>query len=115
LPMFASAYDPRRLLFRRHFHLGRLPLVTGAVAVVCIAFWLFARDLGDGVATREVLLSLGAKSRARIVDEGETWRLLMASLLHKDGLHVGFNLFVLLAVGTVLEGVYRRGDYFLLL
>ncbi len=115
LPMFASAYDPRRLLFRRHFHLGRLPLVTGAVAVVCVAFWLFARDLGDGVATREVLLSLGAKSRARIIDEGETWRLLMASLLHKDGLHVGFNLFVLLAVGTVLEGVYRRGDYFLLL
>ncbi len=115
LPMFASAYDPRRLLFRRHFHLGRLPLVTGAVALLCIAFWLFARDLGDGVATREVLLSLGAKSRARIVDEGETWRLLMASLLHKDGVHLGFNLFVLLAVGTVLEGVYRRGDYFLLL
>ena len=115
LPMFAAVYDPRRLLFRRHFHLGRLPIVTGALALVCVAMWLVARDLGDGTVTREALLVLGAKSRARIVDEGETWRLLMASLLHKDGVHLGFNLFVLLAVGAVLEGVYRRGDYLLLL
>lgn len=115
LPMFAAVYDPRRLLFRRHFHLGRLPLVTGAIAAVCVLLWLVARDLGDGVVTREALLVLGAKSRARIVDEGETWRLLMASLLHKDGVHLGFNLFVLIAVGAVLEGVYRRGDHLLLL
>lgn len=115
LPMFAAVYDPRRLLFRRHFHLGRLPLVTGAIAAVCVLLWLVARDLGDGVVTREALLVLGAKSRARIVDEGETWRLLMASLLHKDGIHLGFNLFVLIAVGAVLEGVYRRGDHLLLL
>ncbi len=115
LPMFAAVYDPRRVLFQRHFHLGRLPIVTGAVALVCLAMWLVARDLGDGAVTRDVLLALGAKSRSRIVDEGETWRLLMASLLHKDGVHLGFNLFVLLAVGAVLEGVYRRGDYLLLL
>lgn len=115
LPMFAAVYDPRRLLFRRHFHLGRLPIVTGAIALVCLAMWLVAKDLGDGTVTREALLALGAKSRARIVDEGETWRLVVASLLHKDGVHLGFNLFVLLAVGAVLEGVYRRGDYLLLL
>lgn len=115
LPMFAAVYDPRRLLFRRHFHLGRLPLVTGAIAAICVLLWLVARELGDGVVTREALLALGAKSRARIVDEGETWRLLVASLLHKDGLHLGFNLFALLAVGAVLEGVYRRGDFLLLL
>ena len=33
----------------------------------------------------------------------------------RDGIHLGFNLFALLNVGTVLEGVYRRGDYVLLL
>lgn len=115
LPMFAAVYDPRRLLFRRHFHLGRLPIVTGAVALVCVLLWFVARDLGDGAVTREALLVLGAKARARVLDEGETWRLLMASLLHKDGVHLGFNLFVLVAVGAVLEGVYRRGDYLLLL
>lgn len=115
LPIFSAVYDPRRLLFRRHFQLGRLPLVTGAVALVCVLLWLVARDLGDGVVTREVLVALGAKSRARIVDEGETWRLLMASLLHKDGVHLAFNVFVLVAVGAVMESVYRRGDLLLVL
>ena len=100
LPIFLAVYDPRRLLFRRHFQLGRLPLVTGALALVGVLLWLVARDLGDGVVTREALVALGAKSRARIVDEGETWRLLMASLLHKDGVHVAFNVFVLVAVGA---------------
>jgi rhomboid protease GluP len=115
LPIFLAVYDPRRLLFRRHFQLGRLPLVTGAVALVCVLLWLVARDLGDGAVTREALVALGAKSRARIVDEGETWRLLMASLLHKDGVHVAFNVFVLVAVGAVMESVYRRGDLLLVL
>ncbi len=113
LPMFLAVYDPRRLLFRRHFQLGRLPLVTVALALVCVLLWLVARDLGDGVVTREVLVAMGAKSRARIVDEGETWRLLVASLLHKDGVHVAFNVFVLVAVGAVMESVYRRGDLLL--
>jgi membrane associated rhomboid family serine protease len=115
LSLFSAVYDPRRLLFRRHFQLGRLPLVTTALTVLCIALWWVARDLGDGAVTREALLALGAKARARIVDEGETWRLLTASVLHKDGVHLGFNLFVLVSVGSVLEAVYRRGDYMLLL
>ena len=115
LSVFAAVYDPRRLLFRRHFSVTRLPLVTATLAALCIGLWLVARDMGDGVVTREALLLLGAKARARIVDEGETWRLLVASCLHKDGVHLGFNLFVLVAVGSVLEGVYRRGDYALLL
>lgn len=115
LSLFSAVYDPRRLLFRRHFQLGRLPLVTAALTALCIALWWVARDLGDGAVTREALLVLGAKARARIVDEGETWRLLTASVLHKDGVHLAFNLFVLVSVGSVLEAVYRRGDYLLLL
>lgn len=115
LPLFAALYDPRRVLFRRHFHLGRYPVLTGVVAVVCIALFLWARHAGDGVVTREALLDLGAKARARIVDEGELWRLLVANLLHRDVTHLAFNLFALLNIGTVLEGVYRRGDFLLLL
>ncbi len=115
LPLFAAVYDPRRLLFRRHFHLGRIPFVTLVLAGLCTALWWIAKDEGGGVVTREALLLLGAKARARVVDDGEAWRLLVASLLHKDGTHLAFNLFALLSVGTVLEGVYRRGDYLLLL
>lgn len=115
LSLFVALYDPRRLHFRRHFALGRLPLVTGLVVAVCIGLFLLSRHLGEGVVTREVLLSLGAKARARILEDGEAWRLLAANLLHRDLVHLSFNLFALLNVGTVLEGVYRRGDYVLLL
>lgn len=115
LPLFSALYDPRRMLFQRHFHLGRFPLVTGLFAVACVGLFLLARSLGDGVVTREALLALGAKARARVVDDGELWRLLLANFLHRDLTHLGFNLFALLNVGTVLEGVYRRADYVLLL
>lgn len=115
LPLFVALYDPRRLHFRRHFALSRLPLVTGGFALLCVAFFLLSRSLGDGFVTREVLLSLGAKARARILEDGEAWRLLAANVLHIDGVHLAFNLFALLNVGTVLESIYRRGDYVLLL
>ena len=40
--------------------------------------------LGEGFITREALLDLGAKARARIVDEGELWPLLVANLLQRQ-------------------------------
>lgn len=115
LSLFTAIYDPRRLLFRRHFHLGRFPIVTGILALACVALFFAAQKLGEGVVTRDALLELGAKARARIVDEGQLWRVLTANLLHRDATHLAFNLFALLNIGTVLEGVYRRGDYVLLL
>lgn len=115
LPLFVSLYDPRRVHFRTHFQLGRLPLVTGLFAIIAVALFFVSKDLGGGVVTREALLALGAKARARIVEDGEAWRLLAANFLHRDAVHLGFNLFALLNIGTMLEGVYRRGDYVLLL
>lgn len=114
LSLFTAIYDPRRILFRRHFHLGRFPIVTGALAIACVAVYFVTQHLGEGVVTREALLELGAKARARIVDEGQLWRVLTANVLHRDATHLAFNLFALLNIGTVLEGVYRRGDYVLL-
>jgi membrane associated rhomboid family serine protease len=115
LPLFVALYDPRRLHFRRHFALGRLPIITGLVALVAIVMFFVSRHVGEGVVTRDALLLLGAKARSRILEDGEAWRLLAANVLHRDGIHLLFNLFALLNVGTVLEGVYRRGDYVLLL
>jgi rhomboid protease GluP len=115
LPLFVSLYDPRRVHFRRHFSIARLPLLTGALLLVCVGLFLISRDLGGGTITREVLLLLGAKARARIVEDGELWRLLSANLLHKGAVHLAFNMFALVTVGTALEAIYRRGDYVLLL
>lgn len=114
LPFFEAMYDPRRIHFRRHFHVGRIPYLSLLLSLSAVVLFLVARDLGDGAATREALIALGAKARARILEDGETWRLLVANLLHKDTVHLAFNLFALLNVGAVLEGVYRRGDWLLL-
>jgi rhomboid protease GluP len=114
LPFFDAMYDPRRVHFRRHFQVGRVPVLSLLLSALMIGLFLLARDLGDGAATREALLLLGAKARSRIIEDGETWRLFAANLLHKDLVHLGFNLFALMNVGAVLEGVYRRGDWVLL-
>lgn len=115
LPLFVALYDPRRIHFRKHFQIGRLPVLTVFLSLACVALFFVSKHLGDGVVTREALLVLGAKAAARIIEDGATWRLLTANVLHRDGVHLAFNLFALLNIGTVLEGVYRRGDYILLL
>ncbi|MCP4499606.1 MAG: rhomboid family intramembrane serine protease [Deltaproteobacteria bacterium] len=114
LDLFLRVYDPRRFHFRRYFHVVRFPLFTLILSAICIGLYTFAVHLGGGAATPEVLLNLGAKTTVRMIEEGETYRLLMANLLNRDLVHLSFNLVALLAVGTVLEGVYRRGDLLLL-
>jgi rhomboid protease GluP len=57
------------------------------------------------------LLAYGAKSTSLIFDRGETWRLLVANLLHKDVLHLLCNAFVLWNVGGALERAVRSSDY----
>jgi|GEM_PF-985761 len=110
LDLFNQVYDPRRFHFRRHFHVVRFPALTLLLAAACCVLYVVAVRLGDGAATAEVLMQLGAKSAVRIIEEGESFRLLSANLLNRDLVHLSFNLVALLAVSTVLEGVYRRGD-----
>ncbi len=115
LSLFAAIYDPRRFHFRHHFHIGRLPLLTILVSAICILMYAWSVQLGDGAATSEALLTLGAKATARLIEDGELWRLFTANFLHRNLIHLGFNLFAFVCIGTVLEGVYRRGDVLLLI
>ncbi|MFL5346999.1 MAG: rhomboid family intramembrane serine protease [Hyalangium sp.] len=57
------------------------------------------------------MVRFGAKVGPLMTEAGEPWRLLTANFLHRDGLHLGLNLLVLVAVGSVLEGTWRRLDY----
>lgn len=115
IPLFAGLYDPRRVHFHRHFSPGRLPFLVGAVCAVCIALYLIARWFGEGAISREVLIAFGASARARVIDDGQTWRLLSANLLHKGPIHLVLNLVAFMNIGALLEGVYRRVDLVLLL
>ena len=62
---------------------------------------------GSGRQTGGALLAIGAKARPRIIEDGETWRLLVANLLHRDIVHLGFNLFALL---NIAEGEFSDDD-----
>ncbi|MFP2933043.1 rhomboid family intramembrane serine protease, partial [Pyxidicoccus sp. 3LG] len=59
----------------------------------------------------DALVRWGAKTGPLVVEAGEVWRLVTANFLHRDGLHLGLNLLVLVAAGGALERLCRRRDY----
>lgn len=118
LPLFVSLYDDRKTLFRQHFRVTRPPIVTGIVIFLCASLflWCWREDGSVGSSlSRRILLTMGAKTRPSVLEDGESWRLLVANFLHRDVLHIAVNLLTFVNIGAVLEGVYRRGDYILLL
>jgi rhomboid protease GluP len=114
LPFYGASLDPRAQLFRAHFRLSRVPLLTMALMTIFIIAYAITLRVGDSAITREALVLLGAKVGARIVDDGQSWRLLTANLLHHDLRHLCFNGVAWLCVCGALESLYRRGDLVLL-
>lgn len=113
LELFRGFHQPRRLEFAKGFRLDRVPVVTlTLIAANVAAFVLLQREAPVDV---DSVVRFGGKVRPLIFDLGEVWRLLTANFLHRDWLHLGLNMFVLLNVGLALENVYRKVDYLWLL
>ncbi len=114
LELFRGLYQPKALYFSRAFHLGRIPLITLLVTVANVAVFLL--ELGDhGAVDVEGMVAWGAKAGPLIVDLGQLWRLFTANFVHRDWLHIGFNLFVLFHFGAALENAFRPLDYLCIL
>lgn len=114
LPILRPHFQTRAIYFQRAFHLGRVPLLTGAVALACVA--VFAAEGGfSGPVELETMVALGAKAGPLVVDLGQWWRLFTANFVHRDLAHLGFNLFVLFHFGAALENAYRPLDHALIL
>jgi rhomboid protease GluP len=92
---------------------GRLPWVT--LGLVLAQLGLYARTAGSGPLDVDALVRFGAKVGPLITEAGEWWRLVTANFLHRDGVHLGLNVLVLLVAGAVLERTYRRLEYAVLL
>ncbi len=114
LPILRPHFQTRALSFQRAFHLGRVPLLTGAVALACLVVFGLEGGL-EGPIELETMVALGAKAGPLIVDLGQWWRLFTANLVHRDLAHLGFNLFVLFHFGAALENAYRPLDHALIL
>jgi membrane associated rhomboid family serine protease len=87
--------------------------VTLGLVGVQLAIYLWTAAAGP--LDVDAMVRFGAKVGPLITDAGESWRLLTANFLHRDGAHLGLNLLVLLATGSVLEGTWRRLEYAALL
>ena len=110
LELFRRLYSPARIYFTRRFSLGRFPILTGLLCVLQVALYLWTAGFERSVSLDE-LARAGAKWQPLVLELGQTWRLFVANVLHRDVLHLFFNLFFLFNLGGTVENAYRRRDY----
>ena len=114
LEIFRRLHMPARVHFSRAFSLGRFPVITASVCLLeVVAFFAIAG--AERFISDDALVDAGAKIRPNILELGETWRLLTANVLHRDLLHLFFNIFFFFNVGGAIENAYRVRDYVFLL
>ncbi len=113
LELWRRLQDGRKAYFARAFSLARFPFFTSAVILLNLAAFLATAD--GGLMQLDDMVRYGGKVGPLVFDLGEVWRLFTANLLHRDGLHLGLNMFVLFNVGGMMENTYRTLDYLWLL
>jgi rhomboid protease GluP len=90
---------------------ARTPIATYALAaIIGVCFGL--ELLWGGSESMPTLVRMGALVRERALDE--PWRLLSCTFLHAGFMHVLFNVYVLVALGTTLERILGRERFLVL-
>ena len=88
------------------------PAVTYTILAVTALFYLL--QMGSEVFWHTDLpLTLGAKVNS-LIRAGQYWRLLTPMLLHGSLLHIGFNMYALIVIGSGLERRFGHGRFLLL-
>ena len=91
------------------------PVVTNALIALNVA--VFVAGLGSGLQTKSSFIYGGGlvgrgldPFAAQVVGvaEGEWWRMFTSGFLHANLIHIGFNMWVLYALGRLLEPVLGR-------
>lgn len=113
LELFQALFSPARHAFARRFHLRRIPWLT--LLFIAANFAVFLQMKSEGPLDTDAMVRWGGKVLPLIGDLGQTWRLLTANFIHRDWMHIGFNVFMIFNVGGALENAYRPLDYLALL
>ena len=71
--------------------------------------WMLTGSLG-GSSSTEVLIRMGAKVTP-LIAAGEYWRLFTSMFLHIGLMHLAFNAYALVAIGTDLERLFGHGRF----
>ena len=90
------------------------PVVTYAVMVVCAIVFLGCLAsgmtmLGDNLFESE--LARDAALAGPLVADGDIWRVVTYSFVHSGIIHIGFNLFILWQLGSMLEPAIGRVQF----
>jgi rhomboid protease GluP len=100
------AQAPRRVSMVLPFH---KPVVTYVLlGIIGVVFLL--ETLAGGSTDTEALVRMGAKV-SPLIAAGEYWRLFTAMFLHIGLLHLFFNGYALIAIGTELERILGWGRF----
>jgi membrane associated rhomboid family serine protease len=89
------------------------PVVTYLLIALNVAAYLGSLAGGAGVASRGggTVVDKGALFGPAIADQHEYWRLVTSAFLHAGLLHIGFNMYLLYILGTLLEPALGRARF----
>lgn len=96
------------------------PLVSFAISIICIAVFVLVNYVtgllgGDGNASASASIIVGGYYKAFIVAGGEFFRFLTSGFVHYSMIHLVVNMMALLNLGQILEKVYTRTQYLIIL
>lgn len=95
---------------------GRQPsYVTQSLIVMNLVWFLYMTVAGVSLTRPDpVLLVRFGALFGPMVYQGELWRLLSCQFVHIGFMHIGFNMYVLFAIGRDLEIIYGRIPFLIL-
>jgi membrane associated rhomboid family serine protease len=88
--------------------------VTYVIMAVCVIVFLGCLGSGMGLLGENLFESRLARDFALagpLVADGDVWRLVTYSFVHSGIIHIGFNLFILWQLGTMLEPAIGRVQF----
>jgi membrane associated rhomboid family serine protease len=87
------------------------PYVTYALIAINVVVYLLDLGSTSNPQTGEQSLADRGVLFGPLVAEGDWWRPITAGFLHANLIHIGFNMFLLFQLGTLLEPALNRISY----
>lgn len=91
---------------------NQVPVTIGLIVVNVIAYLFQGSGLAFGDPARNV--ETWGLLFGPLVEEGEVWRIVTAAFLHGSLIHIGFNMYLLWALGQQLERGLGTARYLLI-
>ncbi|KOA19382.1 rhomboid protease GluP [Clostridium homopropionicum DSM 5847] len=93
----------------------KVPVITSILILTNIIMFLLTAYLSGSIfeSNTSVLLYLGAKENT-LIGNGEYYRLISAMFLHGGIVHIGFNMYALYFLGTMVERAFGKLKFILI-